>query len=734
MPRLWQGVPRCRPPRRPPAPPRLPPVRHRDCLRAARPRHGCLDPSAAHSIPSRVPRSGSGALVHAGEEPRHPRLLWKSTERRLRRNAAGGHERCPRLVAEDRAAERPALSSIADSLDRAWGRRRRVRGLSERRTAGAARMGWHRASDRRAARPRSRSGLTVTLRGYSRSACCSNGRRSNRRRDNSRSAARCPSCVRLRDQLAPPAPTAIERAWPLFHVAQLCGLDASIVEQWTARHVAEIESELQELDGVRRRGSCTRRSSGRFAIAYTTLWCSHPPRPSRPPAFQAICCIDEREESFRRHLEEVEPACETFGAAGFFNVAMYHRGVTDAHPRPLCPVAIRPSTTWPKSNRTAIGSSGARGGSTARRRVPRLQRASREPVAVRGALLMTAFGWGAGPAGPARRFPVALVAVAPPAADVGHRRRTRLELNARTRAANREALRVHCAGDGDIVRRLLEDTGIRDRLSTLVLVVGHGRSASTILTSRPTTAGRAAADAAAPMPGRSPRWPTTHASASWPPRASASTRRPGSSGLCGTRAAATVTFFDTISSLRATDRRSNGPGKAIETARQRKAHERCRRFDAARGGIRRGRAGPRAGARRRSGPAAARVRACDQRLLSRRPANAHTRTVPRSPGLSRLVRSDARRRWPDPRTHPGGRGARRRRHQPRILLSTSTQPVRLRHQAAAQRDVAVGRHGRSAERLRNGCPGRWSRSTSPPAWRSSWRAAGIVWARRAGQR
>lgn len=59
-------------------------------------------------------------------------------------------------------------------------------------------------------------------------------------------------------------------------------------------------------------------------------------------SFQLCCCIDDREESFRRHLEEIDPQCETFGAAGFFAVAMNYQGVAEANYKPLCPAVMTP--------------------------------------------------------------------------------------------------------------------------------------------------------------------------------------------------------------------------------------------------------------------------------------------------------------------------------------------------------------------------------------------------------
>ncbi len=103
--------------------------------------------------------------------------------------------------------------------------------------------------------------------------------------------------------------------------------------------------EIESFSGVERRRIFHLAYERRFytqTLDAIALHARGPADPPRVPRFQVICCLDEREESFRRHLEELAPDAETFGTAGFFSVAMYYRGAADAHFVALCPAVVRP--------------------------------------------------------------------------------------------------------------------------------------------------------------------------------------------------------------------------------------------------------------------------------------------------------------------------------------------------------------------------------------------------------
>ncbi len=57
---------------------------------------------------------------------------------------------------------------------------------------------------------------------------------------------------------------------------------------------------------------------------------------------QAIFCIDEREDSIRRHIEAVDKSAETFGAPGFFGVEFYFQQQGSKFYDKLCPAPVTP--------------------------------------------------------------------------------------------------------------------------------------------------------------------------------------------------------------------------------------------------------------------------------------------------------------------------------------------------------------------------------------------------------
>ncbi|MCA9259348.1 MAG: DUF2309 domain-containing protein [Planctomycetales bacterium] len=198
------------------------------------------------------------------------------------------------------------------------------------------------------------------------------------------------------------------------------------------------------------------------------------------PTFQIVCCIDDREESFRRHLEEIEPRCETFGAAGFFAVAMNYQGVADVGFKALCPVIITPEHYVTEDvGYTFQGEHKRR--ADARRAIGHLRRQAHwKSRTFLGGVVTGVFGSAA---------TIPLVArVLLPRLTAQLRRRwgsfiqpppvTQLQLERYRPEPGPDNGHVGYTVDEmtNIVERLLRDMGVVDGFSRLFIVMGHGSS------------------------------------------------------------------------------------------------------------------------------------------------------------------------------------------------------------------------------------------------------------------
>jgi uncharacterized protein YbcC (UPF0753/DUF2309 family) len=151
---------------------------------------------------------------------------------------------------------------------------------------------------------------------------------------------------RCRRRIPPVASPGVEqRAFLVFQLAQLEGLSPDVLYRLDKYDWRTLVEEIERFDSFKRRRIFHLAYERRFYTQAVDAIVLHqkdrPGVPSRP-RFQAIFCIDDREESFRRHIEEIEPRAVTYSTAGFFSVPMYYRGVMDAHFVPLCPAVVRP--------------------------------------------------------------------------------------------------------------------------------------------------------------------------------------------------------------------------------------------------------------------------------------------------------------------------------------------------------------------------------------------------------
>ncbi|MCP3168844.1 YbcC family protein [Myxococcus qinghaiensis] len=150
-------------------------------------------------------------------------------------------------------------------------------------------------------------------------------------------------------RLASPARESTQAAsWRLFQWAQLLGLSAMDVETLPLRARHELLAGLEAFDDGARRRVWQEAYEHHYRSEVCRGLARNRLRPESErvvtaPRFQLMCCMDDREESFRRHFEELDARHETFGIAGFFGVAFDYRGLDDASPVSLCPIVVTPA-------------------------------------------------------------------------------------------------------------------------------------------------------------------------------------------------------------------------------------------------------------------------------------------------------------------------------------------------------------------------------------------------------
>lgn len=275
-------------------------------------------------------------------------------------------------------------------------------------------------------------------------------------------------------------------AFAVFQLAQVLGWTPAELHSLSSSDWSSLVCEIEAFSDVERRRSFHLAYERRFYAQSLDAISLHN-RTLRQEVhncrFQAMFCIDEREESIRRHLEEVAAEVETFGIAGFYFVPMYFRGMTDAHFVPLCPIAIQPDH-WVierpvererhehgrrRATRSALGkaSHGIHTGSR---------------TLAAGALVSSVLGVLATVPLVARTFFPRLTAHLR-----GHlgrllreSRRTRLQLERDDEGSADDGRPVGFTLDEltDIAERVLRDTGLTANFARLVLTFGHGSTSS----------------------------------------------------------------------------------------------------------------------------------------------------------------------------------------------------------------------------------------------------------------
>lgn len=387
-------------------------------------------------------------------------------------------------------------------------------------------------------------------------------------------------------------PGSDQRAFLIFQLAQVLGWLPANLYRLSKQEWFLLMAEIESFPGVERRRVWHAAFERKYRIETLDAIAIHaagarPQAASGPVPFQMVCCLDEREESLRRHVEELVPAAQTFSTAGFFSIPMFYRGAADAHFVPLCPVVIRPQH-WVVEEVVADADEVHQRRAKARRA---LGTATHQiHVGTRtlsgGALLAAAFGALATIPLLARvlfpRYTAQIRRLAGRFLQPPIQTQLCLERTRPSPSAEPGGFGFSLDEMADAVERVLRDTGLAGGLSRLVLIVGHGSSSLN-------NPHESAHDCGACGGGRGGPNARAVAQMANDPRLRERLQARGITlpdetvfvGALHNTCDDSITYFDLDRLPSSHQADFHAARQSLDLARERDAHERCRRFESA---------------------------------------------------------------------------------------------------------------------------------------------------------
>lgn len=132
----------------------------------------------------------------------------------------------------------------------------------------------------------------------------------------------------------------------LYQIVESFGLSVELIESKDAEELLRLINEIDEAETLHRTRLWHEAYENHFyreAITAIINHATHEETHKTPIKSLALFCIDDREESIRRHLEEVDPSIETYGVVGFFGIDMNFSSIQNQRLIAQCPPVVKAS-------------------------------------------------------------------------------------------------------------------------------------------------------------------------------------------------------------------------------------------------------------------------------------------------------------------------------------------------------------------------------------------------------